>query len=267
MFLRKYFHNLFKYILILICFLLMLVVTAFNANVDKLSFGSYMIQCFGGIPKGSSLDILKVFLWLVPNFIIIYSLSDIMWEDCAINYVYVFTRLAKKETWLFRKARQILLNTLVIYFIIFILGIVIGGLFHLKAFNIDIKNYSILFLSMYLLNVFSIYVISYAQNFISLKYGVSQSFIIAIIFYTFSILITLLAFNKNTILNYVLMFLIPNNQIYIWHEDCVAGNSIALFGFYQCFSYIFFILASALTYFVSRIIFKKLDLVEMIKEV
>ena len=93
--------------LVFLCFAL-----AFSRNFTFCSAGksdllSYFALCLGGIPAFDGLDIFTILFAIVPNLMLLYCFSDFMRQDCAINYVYVFTRLGRKDKWLFQKARQL----------------------------------------------------------------------------------------------------------------------------------------------------------------
>lgn len=270
MLLKKYSYYIYKYLIIIFCFIFIFIRNAVVAYAQKVDSFYYIKLCFGGITATGQFDIITIFLWLVANIIILYSFSEIMREDCLINYVYVFTRLGKKRKWLFKKAIKLLVNLFFLFAILFFIAFIIGKTYGLEI-TINSKNISML-ISIFALNLLSIFVLSFMQNFLSLKLGSMQSFLFTVLYYAFSIIFTLSVFNINKGLNLLLFLLIPTNQMYIWHTGCadndltvyIFGN--ALTGFKLIYSYIVLIAYAVVFYLIAHFIFEKLDLAEMIKE-
>lgn len=263
---RKYVQSFYKYILVLITYCSVFIITAYNSHMSGSNFNSYIISCFGGCPHKNDFDILEYIMWIIPNFIMLFCFATVMTDDCEINYVYVFTRLKKKSIWLSKKVLVLFLNIFILYLVLFLCSIIIAISYNLPFNYSNLKATISSMVSMFFLNVLSIFVLSYIQNFISLKFGLTQSFIVTIAFYLFSILLVNFLFNKSNVLNIILFCLIPTNQNYIIHENSLEGTA-HLTGFSQLFSYAFLIMLSAVSYVVSRVIFKKSDLTEMIKEI
>jgi hypothetical protein len=268
----KYIPNIKKKLLILVIFLPLLIR---NLAVMK-SLGnnifSFILISFGGIFVSNTIDVFSVFLTVVPNVLIIYIFSNFMREDFDINYTYVFTRIQKKQTWLYEKSVQLLINVTIIFLLLIILGFFVGIISGLSIQSFNIENLKIL-LFVWLLNSFSIYCLVIIVNFLSLKFGSTISFISVSAIYLFSLAISILFYNKNPILNILIFFLIPSNQMYIWHTDCIKTVEInkilysnTLDGFLLLYSFIILIFYIIAIYFVERSILLHQDLIEFIKE-
>lgn len=198
--------------------------------------------------------------------IILYCFSDIMRKDCSTNYVYVFTRLGNKGKWLSGKAQQLLFHSVFLFAVLFITAFLVGKIYGLPTSRAGFADFYML-LSMFLLNLLTIFILMFVQNFLSLRHGIAQSYLIIILFYMFSFILSLSVFNVNQDLNIFLFLLIPNNQIYLWHSGC-AGDTLGntLSGFRLLYSYLILIFYAGIFYLTAHHIFKKLDLAELIKE-
>lgn len=271
MLLKKYSHYIYRYFIAIFCFIFIFIRNAgFELPVDAENVLNYYKLCFGGIPSTGQFDIGSISLYLILNTIVLYCFSDFFKHDCLINYVYVFTRRGNKKTWLGRKTISLILNIFILYLIAFFFAYIISKRYGLQ-FCINNMSISSIF-SMFILNIFSLFVLSFIQNFLSLRIGITQSFLIEIIYYVFCIVLALTLFNVNKNLNLLLFFLIPSNQMYLWHTGCTENNlSGYIFGnslvnFELIHSYMILSLYTIITYIIARYIFEKLDLTEIIKE-
>lgn len=265
MLIEKYSRYYLKYSLILVVFLLAFILYANNSCFSKNNMTAYLMQCLGGIPLGKDADIIGYVTKLVPNIVVMFCLADLMQEDCLINYVYVFTRLSKKEKWLFHKAVQIILNTAVIYAVLFAVCIGIGRAYGLGGVSAP-EQFFWLF-AVYSLDVLTVSALSFSQNFLSLRHGTAQSFLFLVLFYLLSLLAAKLAFNSSPATNYLLMLLVPVHQMYCWHVGCAQGtDSAVLEGLSLTVSFLFLTGYFIVFYAAARSIFKKSDLMEMVME-
>lgn len=271
MILKKYSTYISRYLIAIFCFIFIFIRNAkFELPVDASNVLNYYKLSFGGIPSTGQFDIGSISLYLISNTVVLYCFSDFFKRDCLINYVYVFTRRGNKKTWLERKIISLLLNIFVLFLIVFFIAYIISKCYGLQ-FCINNMSISSIF-SMFFLNIFSIFVLSFIQNFLSLRIGITQSFLIQIIYYVFCIVLTLSLFNVNKALNLLLFCLIPSNQMYLWHNGCTENNLLvyvfgnSLINFKLIYSYIILSLYTIITYIIARYIFEKLDLTEIIKE-
>lgn len=261
--LKKYTGSIFKILIIagsfLLCFLR-------NAMAYRTSPATYWSLCFGGPPLTTGLDLTAVFFWFASYFLMLYGFGDYLRKDFEICYVYVFTRQGKTGTWLLRKALGLLLRLLVLFVFLFALAFLVGTV---SGIPLPKTGFSAVYavLSMLLLNVVTLFLLSYVQNFLSLRYGSAMSFVPILAFYMFSQLLGLVSYNKSPIWNFVLMLLLPNNQCYSWHAGCSADAFYkTISGFRLSYSYsILFVYAGCILAF-SFLMFLRCDLTELVKE-
>lgn len=268
--LRECFYRSYRYLLILLVFLLPLL-----RNISlPASFGNnayaYLLRCFGGLYAAHSIDVMYVILFLVPNLFLVYMFSDLMREDCLVNYVYVFPRMGKKQKWLFRKTVQLFLQVLIAYALLFALGLLLAKA---AGMRFDLFDFSILkmLLDMFFFHVWSVFLLAFLQNFLSLSYGGTQSFLLVMLLYVISLVAALSFYNAGGSSGPIIALLIPSNQMYIWHSNVppvlgaedLLGNPLN--GFRAEYSYSILIFYSVLCYRIARSVFLRRDSVEMMK--
>jgi hypothetical protein len=265
MHINRDFGRLFRYLLILLVFLLDFFMNAKNTSLEQAGLIPYLMKSLGGISVTRNISPVLELLRQVPAIVVLYALSSLMQEDCLINYVYVFTRLSKKEKWLFHKAVQIVLKTAIIYAVLFAVCIGIGRAYGLGGTSSPEQLFWLF--AAYALDVLTISVLSFSQNFLSLRHGVAQSFLALVLFYLLSLLAGMLAFNFSPAVNDFLMLLIPVHQMYCWHAGCAQGTaSAALKGLSLTISFLFLTGYFIVFYVAARSVFKKSDLMEMVRE-
>jgi len=267
---RKIFYHSSRYLLVLLIFLMPFIRNISSARFSGNNAYGYFLFCFGGLYAASSLDVMTLLLFLVPQFLLIYLFSDIMQEDCLINAIYVFPRMGKKQKWLFQKTIQIFSRIVIafafLFFLALILAIFSGMSF--EPFNAAIFK---MLLDMFFFQVLSIFLFSFLQNFLSLQYGSAQSFFLVVLLYTALLGIALVSYHSG-VPAFLLALLIPTNQMTIWHcglpsvpgAEGLLGNPLN--GFKTWYSYLILIGFSVLCYRIARHIFLQRDSIEMMKE-
>lgn len=262
----------FIYGVILIVFLPLLLRSLTMAPVSGSTFDSFIILCFGGIYLSSSPDILELFISMIPYVLVLYLFSTYMREDFAINCTYVFTRMGKKQKWLFEKSLYLFLRILCVFALLFAEASIIYAFASPHMFQFSPTALSTV-LSVFALNVLAIYCLSFAQNFVSLLLGGTIPFLITSMFYIASVLLALFLRNKNAVFNTVLSILVPSNQMYIWHTDSVGfamqggfSYKSPINGYYLPFSYIILPVSIMAAYLIARRLLLHSDLTEFAEE-
>jgi hypothetical protein len=227
---------------------------------------SYFVFNFDG-PMPIANDIVLLFFQLVPSIIILYLFSGIMLEDCSISYVYVFTRIGKKEPWLRKKATNILLQIMAVFALSFLFCLILGAVsgFYFESLNIS------LYVRLFIFQCGTLFLLSFIQNFVSLSQGRTKSFILILIFYVVCIIFGFILKNMNPILDIIISLLPPNSQMYSWHSDCPLpeGTELAfgepISGFTTIRTLAVLCVCFFVFYAVAYQILKKRDLAEIMK--
>lgn len=190
---------------------------------ESKDMGSYFLSVFGG-PASSEGDVASLLLELAPSILILYLFSGIMLEDCAISYVYVFPRMGRKDAWLWKKAlwllAQIAFTFLLAFAVCFIFGIVAG----FRA-----KPGWALYVRLFVFQCGVLFSMAFAQNFLSLRHGRTQSFVVTLIFYIVCVEGGALLPKAGPAAGFAASLLPPVSQIYAYHADCPrpAGADVA----------------------------------------
>lgn len=268
---RKLIYYSGRYVFLLLVYLLPLLRNISSPNSIKENIGAYFVVNFGGIYPTKSIDIMTFIFYVIPNFVLIFVFSDIMREDCMINYIYVLTRNQKKQKWLFQKAFQLFWLVMIAYILLFVLAFIMAGTINLKLYGSGF-NLFVMLTVIFFLNVLSMFFLIYLQNFLSLYYGSVQSFLYVILLYLISMVVALIFYNSGTVGNLLLELLIPTNQMYIWHSDVftVQGAEIWLNNplnrFTTASSVLILPVYILLEYGITRHIFLTRETFEMMKE-
>lgn len=191
-----------------------------------------------------------------------------MRSECEINYIYVFTRAQEKHKWLFHETIGLFYNVAALYLWLFIVAYIIGKIAGLSVITSD---YFMPVLQMYLLNSITMFEFVFIQNILSMKHGGIQAFIITIFLYAIPVTIISLLY-QDFKSKAILYFIIPANQMYLWHEDRISNGVVEAFfyqpiyGFLFFFSLLFLLASIVVTYQIYRAFFIKSDMIELIKE-
>ena len=126
-------------------------------------------------------------------------------------------------------------------------------------------------LDMFFFHVWSMFLLAFLQNFLSLSYGGTQSFLLVILLYVVSLVAALLFYDAGGVSGPIVALLIPSSQMYIWHSNIppvlgaedLLGNPLN--GFRVEYSYSILIFYSILCYRIARSVFLRRDSVEMMK--
>lgn len=272
MIIRKIFYGFTsRILLVLFVFFIPLLSNLRQVNEFGNSLLAYYIFVFGGLRIGGEIDIVSILTGIIPSFSMIYAFSNVMRQDCAINYIYVFTRLGRKRRWFFQRVLQLYLQILLTFLILFLFTFLIGSFFHLRPSPNTIALMQ-LYCNLIFCNVGTIFLFVLLQNLLSLWHGSTQSFLITALFYSASIIIACLLYNKNFIGNVILFFLPSSSQMYIWHIDSSVPQIIntlypnPLKGFRLADSGLILCLQLFIVGAVGHWVFQKRDLAEMIQE-
>lgn len=266
--LRKLVYYSSRYVFLLLVYLFPFLRNALSSNFAEKNTDVFFIANFGGLYPTKSIDIIEFIFYLVPNLILIFVFSDVMREDYLINYVYVLTRNQKKHKWLFHKAIQLFLQVFAAYVLLYLCAFIISVVakFQFSAYWPDLL---LMYVIILLLNVLSLFFMAFLQNFLSLYSGGTQSFLLVILIYTITVAAALSFYNSGAAGNFALELLVPTNQMYIWHEDCLRIHGAEYFinnplhGFTITSSFLILSVLVLLEYWISRYIFLSHDTLEM----
>ena len=265
---RRLIYLLYRYILISFVFLILYLPNVFLCRTQNLSLETYYLLNFGGFYLSKSFDIVEVIKFLVPNLFIIYMFSEIMRSECIINYVYVFIRTAKKQKWLFQITMRLFIYIATLYIWLFLLTLVIGKF---AGLPLESDSFFKMILPLYFLNVLTIFEFVFLQNILSMKNGSALAFILIVILYAIP-LIAVSLLQQIFSLNIILYFILPTNQMYLWHTDRINISeaesffSSPLSGFFLLNSLLILFGFIVVSYHIYRYRFIRKDMIELIKE-
>jgi hypothetical protein len=258
-----------RYILITIAFLFLFLPNIVFCKAENQSMEAYYLLTFGGFYLSQSFDVVALIKFFVPNIFIIYMFCDIMRSECIINYVYVFTRTIKKQKWLFYETITLFLHVVVLYLWLFILAFMIGKISGLPT--IESNSFVRLIFPMYLLNTLTIFEFVFLQNILSMRNGSATAFMLIVFLYAVP-LIAVPLLHKSVYLNEIQYFILPVNQMYLWHADRMPMSGSENFlpdslpGFSLPYSFLILLVFIVISYRIYRWYFIRKDMIELIKE-
>lgn len=238
-------------------------------QLDNSFFTNYVLT-FGGIPvNGNDFNVIQFIIYLMPHLFTLYIFSRFFREDFLNSYAYIITRKQNKSSWLVMKFFSLFLNLIVINIFMGIFFILVSSIYGLNIF--DLSSYQ---LKLILLNnmtyILLMLLISYVQNFISLRFGETVSFFIATAYFSISILLSSILINSNAFSNYHLILFVPSYYSLVWHQEFQFSDSSIFSNFGQSLTYtnslliLVFLLVGFLLLTVSA--FNKLDSLDLYKE-
>lgn len=266
---HKFRYFFYRYVLISVVFLLIFLPNIVACRAADQSMTIYHLLNFGGLYLSQALDIVGLIKFLVPNLFIIYMFSDIMRSECIINYAYVFTRTVKKQKWLFQESAKLFFYVAVMYLWLFIFAFILGKIAGFS--NIEPGSFVRLILPLYFLNVLSMFEFTFLQNVLSMRNGSTLAFMLIVFLYAVP-LIAVSLLHQNFDSNAVLYFILPVNQMYLWHADRISLNGAEEFlsGSIRGFSLFYSLLALpvniVVNYQIYRWFFIRKDMIELVKE-
>lgn len=195
--------------------LLLFVKTASLSSAGGSS--DYLLSLYGG-NKATKDSLMMIMIFQTPWVMFLYVFASYFRKDFELNYVYVFPRIGSKRLWLREKTVSLLLNMSVAWLFLFLVSFVIG-----KASRFAFSGSFILYLQLYLANLVGLFVLSFAQNLLSLWLGGTRSFLIELIFYMGSLALACVNYqNENVIRAFTL--LTPISQQLLWHSDAAVST-------------------------------------------
>lgn len=208
------------------------------------------LSVLGGITNLDHSSLVKsLLIETTPRIFFIYMFSKYFSGDFMINYVYVFTRQKSPGKWMSKKICGLFFHVFFALSLLFLLLNLFSGS-HKLNFNISF------YASIFIMNLFSIYLLSLIQNILSLYCTLFSSFIIIMIYYILSLAAGII-FYSSYFTNQILYFIFfPINSMYLWHESLPISSSLqSLTGipnftlFQSAFAYLFwFVLVYACAY-------------------
>lgn len=271
MFYKKYSHRILKYLFVIICFTFLLMRNILTPDIWENNGYVCFAITFGGVLPDSFTDLISLLITLVPIIAIIHIFSDYMRSDFIINYVYVFTRLGKKSKWLFQKSRQLFFEISLIYLIMFFITFVFSIGLGYKFSSINLEMF-ILLISLYLLNVFTMFLIIFFLNILSLKIGSVRAFMITIFAYILQLILSMLFYNNKFFTTYICALFPVSQQMYFWHNNIPIPTQLENFiqnpinEFYLIKSFVLLLFYIGITYTLSYVLINKQDLTSIVVE-
>lgn len=143
-----------------------------------------VINTFNNLDIFSIKFVFPILIWLFPQLFLVYMLGSLLSNDLKNRAVYLFTRTNNRSSWFFSITTSLFLNTLLYYFIQYLLIILIG-----IVKNYEIKNLFVIFLSLILL-VLTNFLLLLIINIFNLFFNMTFIYNIVLSVYIFLILIT-----------------------------------------------------------------------------
>lgn len=225
----------------------------------------FFIKCFGGAPQQMFTSI-TLFAEIIPPILLLYFFSNIAYQD--VSSVYQFMRYSKKQKWLFRKFVQLFCSVFLVYSLLYLFAFLIAKVNHVFFPPLNTEYWSAM-IFMFLFNGLTLFLLSFLQNMVSIRFGSQLSFLFTMALYLVPLIFVALFYHKNPVVDRILSVLIPSNQMYIWHVDALQNpimpNS-SLFGFSIEFSLLLISVYILLAYWTSRTILLRTGFLEIIKE-
>lgn len=223
------------------------------------------LEVFGGVDNVAFESILLTILQKgSPMIFFLYLFSTFFQQDFLISYVYVFTRINKRQKWLNRKVFSLCTQLFFALFLAFALVYLCGSLFGLE-YKINIPYLIRLFLT----NYFVIVSLSFLQNCLSLWCGATKSFFILLFFYAISLVVGILTLQNPAFTQFGFYLLLPINGMYLWHEGAFYAHeyqvSLSIQGFAFWKSYLACLLWLGFTYTITLFKMKRCDLLDIEK--
>lgn len=196
-------------------FLLFIVLATTSFNITD-SSSDYLLSLYGG-SKVTKDSLMLIIIFQTPWIMFLYVFASYFRKDFELNYVYVFPRIGSKRFWLKQKTVSLFLNMSAAWLFLFLVSFIFG-----KALGLAFNGSFILYLQLYLANVIGLFVLSFAQNLLSLWLGSTRSFLIELVFYMLCFTFACVNYqNKNVVRMFTL--LTPISQQLLWHSDAAVS--------------------------------------------
>lgn len=209
---KKYLLICFRCVLSVILFLFLLAVGSGNPTLSHMEVD--LLYFFGGIVSLRASDAVQNVLWqAVPVLFLVYVYSNTFQKDFETSYIYVITRNQNKNRWFRKKTAGLFFETALAWAILFAV-VLLSGVFTGK--NMD--GNAAFYITLYLCNFLSAFLLSFQQNCLSLYLGRAQSYLILALFYLCSLTFGVLTYADLAANPLFFTVLWPVNGMYLWHD-------------------------------------------------
>lgn len=186
------------------------------ANAEGME--SFLLMVFGGIEDRSLMALIGGLLTKgIPMVFFFYVFGACFHQDFIISFIYGFTRLNNRKSWLDKKALFLAAQALVAWLWIFLVCYLFGVLYGLEQ-NAGFGLVALLFLT----NFLPFLALTFLQNCISIWIGVTKSFFLLLAFYLLSLAFGVLTAAQPACSQFVFYLLPPVNGMYLWHEAALS---------------------------------------------
>ena len=238
-------------------------------QMENGNLAAFFLNLFGGIPPalGDSSMVFMLLFLNIPWILMLYLFAPLFLQDFSVQYVYVFTRVGSKGRWLWQKTARLFLQVCVSWGMVFLLCGLVGA-----ACGFSPVGSPVLYVELFALEVLGVFTLSFAQNLLSLKLGLTQSFVLAVCVYAGALLLSAALYTQPVFSGYLMPLLPTAGQMALWHPDLAVSDALrAQFfdgaaGFFVWKSLLVEILYYAALFLGSALYFRKADLIQFIKE-
>ena len=146
-------------------------------QMENGNLAAFFLNLFGGIPPalGDSSMVFVLLFLNIPWILMLYLFAPLFLQDFSVQYVYLFTRVGSKGRWLWQKTARLFLQVCVSWGMVFLLCGLVGA-----ACGFSPVGSPVLYVELFALEVLGVFTLSFAQNLLSLKLGLTQSFVLAV---------------------------------------------------------------------------------------
>lgn len=230
---------------------------------------TYFLQVFGGVRVDTTDTsvILSVFFYNIPWILFLYVFASLFQKDFEVQYVYVFTRIGSKQRWLRQKTAELFLHICISWGLLFVAAFAFGA-----GFGFALRGSALLYIEIFVLQVLGLFTLSFAQNLLSMKMGITQSYILALCCYALAIIAGVLLYQNANVTGWLLPLFPTAGQMLLWHADAaVLPETQAVFfagatGFSVWKSIAVEFLYIAVLYVGTALYLQKADLIDFVKE-
>ncbi len=248
-------------------FLLMLLTSQYGKSL--LSVEGFFLLTFDVAGPWAHTDIMTVLLFIASNLLFFFSTGDLFLEDIEISSVYIFPRIGTKRRWLRQQTFRLLFLTALFWISIFLLAFCFAG-----AIGLKVKGSVLFYIQQYFITVFSSFLLSFVQNFLSLRIGSSPAFIITVCIFSGSLFVGMAGYQTAFGNGWLFALLPPIGQMLHWHSDAAIPQSVRqtlisyspIPGFALWKSFVFLLIYWILLYVYLYFKIEKADLIDFIKE-
>lgn len=265
---KKHMQFLMRSVLAILAFLLLFVQQ--GGMLPDRHMDVFFLQLFGGSLEpsgGESSLIFAIFFLNIPWLLLIYVFAPLFQKDFEVQYVYVFTRVGSKQKWLFQRTGTLFLQICLSWALLFLLTAAVGA-----GLGCAWRGSPLLYIQIFALEVLGLFALSFAQNLLSMKLGITQSFVVALCGYAVAIFAAVAFYRNESVSGWLFPLLPTAGQMALWHADtAILPETRQLFftgaaGFQVWKSIVMDVIYIAVCYVAAACYLRKADLIDFVKE-